>query len=75
MPHLNKLKALNPLIVMSDEDLQPSVLVAIGYARLLNEARILLRDRARSYDDVEDFERRCREQVGPIIETTKVTQR
>ena len=71
---VNQLKALNPLVARPDEDLQPTARTAIGYARLLNEARILL-DRLSNGaglhhvgPDINRFEARCREQVGPIVE-------
>lgn len=47
---------------------------AIRFAKLLNEARILLQrfDADPSFgSDIGDFERRCRELVGPIIETKR----
>jgi len=71
-PPLNQAKALNPLITVPVSDIQPSARTALQFARLLNEARILLQkcspDWCDDPSDIEDFERRCREQVGPIIE-------
>lgn len=67
-------KVLNTLVTTPPEDLQPSAKTALEFARLLNEARILL-DRVSSGatlfhvgPTIQDFERRCREQVGPVIE-------
>lgn len=60
---------LNPLITAYPPDeMQTSLTTALEFARLLNQARILLRERARAYDDVGDFEQRCRKEVGPIVE-------
>lgn len=64
-------KALNTLVAVPQEDIQLSARTALQFARLLNEARILLRhfDADRSFgSDIGDFERRCREQIGPIVE-------
>lgn len=65
-------KALNPLINTAPDDLQDGAKTALAFARLLNEARILLRD-ARPLAS-HDFEKRCREQVGPIVDTAADSQ-
>lgn len=59
-------KTLNVLVHVPTDDLKSSAKTALEFARLLNEARILLRHFQSS--ELTEFEARCREQVGPIVE-------
>lgn len=59
-------KTLNVLVHVPTDALKASAKTALEFARLLNEARILLRHF--SSPELTDFERRCHEQVGPVVE-------